>query len=58
MEKSVKAIKKNLLVICWNMRGSISYSEAMHLSSEEMEIISSIISDNMEVTNKSGLPYF
>lgn len=40
------------------MRGSISYDDAMMLSFEDRQIISNIIKDNLETTEKSGLPFF
>lgn len=40
------------------MRGSISYDDAMMLSFEDRQIISKIIKDNLETTEKSGLPFF
>ena len=43
--------------MCWYMRG-LSYSEAMHLSYEEREIIAEMIKDNLETTRKTGLPFF
>lgn len=39
------------------MRG-LSYSEAMHLSWEEREIIHEIVNENLETTSKTGLPFF
>lgn len=40
------------------MRGSISYDEAMCLSHEDREIISKIVTNNLEVAKKTGMPYF
>lgn len=57
-EKESKAIKKDLLSTCWYMRGSISYDDAMMLCVEDREIISKIIKENLETTEKSGLPFF
>jgi hypothetical protein len=57
-EKESKAIKEELLKLCWFMRGGITYDEAFLLSSQEREIIGKIIEDNMETTKKSGLPFF
>jgi hypothetical protein len=44
--------------LCWYMRGSFSYAEIMHMSWEERDIIGDIISENLETTKKSGLPFF
>ena len=58
MEKETKGIKDEALRLSWNMRGGLSYNEAMALSSDERETITKIIKDNLETTKKSGLPYF
>jgi hypothetical protein len=39
------------------MRG-LGYSEAMNLSQEERELVSEIIKENLEITKKTGLPFF
>lgn len=57
LEKEAKEMKRDLLKICWYMRG-MSYSEAVMLSYEERSIIGDIIKDNLETTKKSGLPFF
>jgi hypothetical protein len=57
-ERESKAIKEELLRICWYMRGGISYDDAALLSQTERGIIDKIIKDNMETTKKSGLPFF
>ena len=58
MERDIKAYKDEALRICWYMRGAISYDEAMMLAVVDREIINKIIKDNMETTQKSGLPFF
>ena len=58
LDKETRAIKEEALRFCWHMRGGLSYDEAMMLGHQEREIISKIIEDNIEVTKKSGLPYF
>lgn len=55
-DKESKAIKYETLKFTWFMRGGVSYSEAMALSIEEREMISKIIKENVENTEKSGLP--
>jgi hypothetical protein len=57
LDKEAKAIKKDVLKMCWYMRG-LSYTEAMHLSWEEREIVGEIIKENLETTKKTGLPFF
>jgi hypothetical protein len=57
-ENEVKIIKKELIKFCWYMRGGLTYGEALNLSAQEREIISELISENLETTKKSGLPFF
>lgn len=58
MDKDVNNIKEESLRMCWFMRGGITYTEAMHLSVQERNLISKIIKDNMETTKKSGMAFF
>jgi hypothetical protein len=57
LDKEAKGIKKDLLKICWYMRG-LSFNEAMMMSYEDRELVSEIIKENLETTKKSGLPFF
>jgi hypothetical protein len=57
LDKEAKDIKKDVLKICWYMRG-MAYSEAIHLSAEDRSIVGEIIKENFETTKKSGLPFF
>ncbi len=57
MDKEAKAIKKDVLKLCWYMRG-LSYAEVMNMSWEEREIVGEIIKENLETTKKTGLNFF
>ena len=57
MDSEAKAIKKEVLKMCWYMRG-LSFSEGMNLSWDEREIVGEIIKENLEVTKKTNLPFF
>jgi len=57
-DKESKALRTETLKICWYMRGSLSYDEGFTLSPQDREIINSIIKENLDVTKKSGLPFF
>ena len=57
-DKDSKAIKKDLLTMCWFMRGSITYDDANLLSYEDRNTISELIKANLETTKESGLPFF
>ena len=58
METETKQLKHLLLRLCWYMRGGVTITEGFNLSYEERSLITDIIQDNMEVTKKSGLPFF
>jgi glutamate formiminotransferase len=58
MDTETQNIRQEVLRQCWYMRGGLTYDEAMQMSIADRKIISSIISDNMETTKKSGLPFF
>jgi len=58
MEDEVKAIKNEILKICWYMRGSVSLNEAWALSYDDRMSISKLIEDNLETTKKTNLPFF
>ena len=57
-DRESKALKEDILRMCWHMRGGLTYEEAFMMGQQEREIISRIIKDNMETTNKSGMPFF
>jgi hypothetical protein len=58
MEREAKALKNQLYQIMWFMRGSITITEAFELESEDLEIVSKIIKENLETTKKTKLPFF
>jgi len=55
---NTRALKEDLLRICWFMRGSIGYNECHMLTHDEKIIISKIIEKNLETTKESGMPFF
>lgn len=58
MEREAKQIRSESLKMCWYMRGGLTYTESMHMSPAEREIISSIVKENLETTKKTHLPFF
>ena len=58
LDKESKALKADLMKLCWYMRGGVTYEEAYFMSIEERQIISEIVKENLETTKKSGLPFF
>ena len=57
-DKDTKAMKHDLLQMCWFMRGSITYDDAMMMCYEDREIVNKIIKSNLDTTKESGLPFF
>jgi hypothetical protein len=58
LENECKNIKHELFKICWYMRGGVTYQEALALSPSDREIVSQIVKDNLDVTKKTGQPFF
>lgn len=57
-DKDIKALKEELLRICWFMRGGIGYSEAMELSAQDRAIIGDIVKSNLELAKESKMPFW
>ena len=57
-EKESKALKDEAIRISWYMRGGISYDDAMMLTSQDRDLVGKLIKENLEVTKKSGMPFF
>jgi hypothetical protein len=55
---TTRALKEELLRICWFMRGGIDYNDSHMLTIEERTLISKIVEKNLETTKESGLPFF
>jgi hypothetical protein len=58
MEKESNTIRQEALKLAWYMRGGITYEQILQLSFNERTYISDIIKENLDVTKKSGLPFF
>lgn len=58
LAKESKAMKEEILTVCWYMRGGVTYDEGMMLSVTERELAAKLIKSNLETTKKSGLPFF
>jgi len=58
LESSVKVIKDEIFKISWYMRGGVTSQELLHIYSyEDRTIMSNIIKDNIETTQKTKLPF-
>ena len=57
-DKQIEQIKNDLIQMCWYMRGGIQYNDLAQMSFQEREIISAIIKEHMETTEKTGLPFY
>lgn len=56
-EKDTKQIKDDVFRIAWHMRGGVSSEDLLwKYSLEDRLILNKIIKDNIETTNKTGLP--
>jgi hypothetical protein len=57
-DKDTKALKEQLLKMCWYMRGGVSYTEILNSSIDERDIITEIIEGNLATTKETQLPFF
>lgn len=57
-ENEVRALKNEALRMSWYMRGGLPYDDAMLIGRIERELINKFINENLEATNKTGLPIF
>jgi hypothetical protein len=56
LENDIKQIKDEVYRITWGMRGGVSSHDLLwRLSYEDRQIMSAIMKDNIEATNKTGL---
>ena len=51
-----RAIRKEVVDICWYMRGGITWEEAWQLNQDDKVEIHKLIKDNIERTEKFGMP--
>ena len=58
LERESKALKEEVLKLCWYMRGAISYDEGMLLSFSDRKYIAELVKENLETAKKSGMPFF
>ena len=57
LENQIKQIKLEVYKLSWYMRGGVDSATLMYDTDiEDMEIMSSVVKDNIESTKKSGLP--
>jgi hypothetical protein len=57
-EKDTKALKEELIKICWYMRGGITLTEAFLLTMDDRLLVGALIEENLKITKDSGLPFF
>lgn len=55
-DSEAKTLKTELLRTVWYMRGGISIDQAYMLSVRDLELISTIVKENIDNSKKSGMP--
>lgn len=58
MVKEIDELDRNALKMSWYMRGGVSYSDIMNMTSKQIDALNSVIDENLETTKKSKLPFF
>lgn len=57
LDLAARSIKKEVFQLCWHMRG-LGVEEGIMLSHEDRQIMAEMVREHMEITKKSGMPYF
>ena len=58
LEKESNNIRKICIQHSWSMRGGAQYTDIMNMSSTERAMIADLSNENIETSQKSGLPFF
>lgn len=58
LEKEIKAVKEDLIRMCWFMRGGLTLEEAYNTDYQDREIIAKLIESNLELTQKTKMAFF
>ena len=58
MENESRAIEKELIKMCWYMRGGITLEEMYTSDRSQRDHIIDLIKENLETTRETKLPFF
>jgi hypothetical protein len=58
MEKDSRAQEKELLKLCWYMRGGVTLDEMYTTDKSQRELMGEIVKENLETTKETRLPFF
>lgn len=57
IDSSAKSFKENLFRLSWYMRGGVTINDLLYIYSyEDREILSKIVKENIEITEKTQMP--
>ena len=55
-DSEARSLKKELLRTVWYMRGGVTLDQAYMMSMKDLEMVSEVVKDNIDITKKSGMP--
>jgi hypothetical protein len=58
MEAETRAREKELIKLCWYMRGSVSLDEMYNSDKTQRELMGDLVKENLETTKETRLPFF
>ena len=58
MVKECNSIVMNCQKLSWYMRGGVSFTDIMNMSTKELDNLNKIVESNLETTKKSKMPFF
>lgn len=58
MVNEINDLDRHALKMSWYMRGGVSYSDIMNMTSKQVDSLNEVIEENLETTKKSKMPFF
>ena len=58
MWKEAMNLKFTAQKLSWYMRGGVSFTDIMNMSTEEFNNLNKIVEENLETTKKTKMPFF
>ena len=58
MDAQVVKLRKELITMCWYMRGGLTYEESVFLSQTDRTAIAELIESNLKTTKETHMPFY
>ena len=58
MDAQVVKLRKELITMCWYMRGGLTYEESAYLCQTDRTAIAQLIESNLKTTKETHMPFY